>query len=174
MEIETIVVGPLQTNCYLLINNDDCLIIDPGDDLLKIKEAIKTRNLLGILITHRHFDHIGALEPLMKLYKTRVYDYHNLEEQEYEIGPFKFEVIYTLGHSDDSVTYYFRDQEVMFVGDFIFLGSIGRTDLETGDRTKMKNSLDMIKTFKTDIKLYPGHGPSTSLLYEKENNYFLK
>lgn len=174
MKIKTLVVGQLQTNCYLLIKDNACLIIDPGDEFTKIKDQIGSFNVLGILITHHHFDHVGALKPLQKLYNVKVYEYSNLKEQEYEIGPFKFEVIYTLGHSNDSVTYYFKKEKIMFVGDFIFASSIGRTDLDTGDSNLMVKSLIKIKSYNDDIKLFPGHGNSTTLGYEKEHNYYLE
>lgn len=174
MEIKTIKVGYLQTNCYLLIKNNTCLVVDPGDEFNKILESIGNLKVLGILITHNHFDHIGALELLKKEYNVKAYDYNNLKEQEYKIGDFKFEVIYTLGHSNDSITYYFKEDNLMLVGDFIFFCSIGRTDLETGNIKEMEKSLLKIKKYPNDTKLYPGHGVSTTLLYEKENNYFLQ
>ena len=123
MEVKKVVVGSLQTNCYLLINDDKCLIVDPGDEAEKIKEEISNKTVVGILITHHHFDHVGALNILKEFYQTKVYDYHNLKEGNYNIENFSFEVIYTLGHTDDSVTYYFKDYNIMFVGDFIFKGS---------------------------------------------------
>ena len=90
-----------------------------------------------------------------------------------EIGPFKFETIITKGHKDDCITYYFRDNQMMFVGDFIFKGSIGRCDLEGGNYDEMLKSIELIKKYDDDIKVYPGHGDETTLLYEKQNNpYF--
>lgn len=173
MEVKKVVVGSLQTNCYLLINDDKCLIIDPGDEAEKIKEEISNKTVVGILITHHHFDHVGALNNLKEFYQTKVYDYHNLEEINYNIENFSFEVIYTLGHTDDSVTYYFKDYNIMFVGDFIFKGSIGRTDLPTGDINNMEESLNKIKNYHDNIKIFPGHGDETTLGYERDNNYFL-
>ena len=87
------------------------------------------------------------------------------------IGPFDIEVIYTKGHTNDSVTYYFKEEKIMFTGDFIFKNSIGRTDL--GGNTKdMIESINKIKHYDDSIIIYPGHGEYTTLSSEKENNEF--
>lgn len=171
MEIKTIKVVFLQTNCYILTLNDKCLIIDPGDEADKIIKNID-KDVIGILITHYHFDHIGALNSLKDKYKCSIYDIYNCKSN-MEVGPFKFETIITKGHKDDCITYYFKDNQMMFVGDFIFKGSIGRCDLEGGNYDEMLKSIELIKKYDDDIKVYPGHGDETTLLYEKQNNpYF--
>ena len=76
MEIKKIVTGALDENCYVLINNNTCLVIDPGDDYLKIKEAVGDNKVLSVLITHSHFDHIGALRNFLT--KRSVKDFNNL------------------------------------------------------------------------------------------------
>ena len=96
----------------------------------------------------------------------------NVKEQEYNIKDFNFKVIYTKGHRNDLVTYYFYEDNIMFTGDFLFKESIGRTDLEYADVNEMKNSINKIKQYDDDIKIYPGHGEDTTLKHEKENNYF--
>jgi glyoxylase-like metal-dependent hydrolase (beta-lactamase superfamily II) len=169
MDIKTIKTGYLKENCYLLINNNDCLIIDPGDDLDIIKEKIKNYNLLGILITHYHFDHIGALNGLNC---NNIYDY-KLKEGLYKINNFEFDIIYTKGHTNDSVSFYFKKQNIMFTGDFLFKESIGRTDLG-GNESDMKESINLIKKYDKNIIIYPGHGDSTTLNYELNNNFYLK
>src|SRR5574344_1828077 len=141
MVIKTIVVGPLDTNCYLLIKNNHVLIIDPGDEFNKIDRELTGFIIDGILITHNHFDHIGALKEIKNKYQSKSYNITEFEEKEDKIGEFTFDVIYTKGHTDDSVTYYFKEDNSMFVGDFIFKGSIGRTDLETGSYDEMKKSI---------------------------------
>ena len=171
MEVKRLVVGPLETNCYLLIKDNHYLIIDPGEEAEKIKKCI-TGKVDGILITHHHFDHVGALEELKDYYQVPVYDINNLKEKSYNINNFSFEVIYTFGHTDDLITYYFKDDRIMFVGDFIFKDSIGRTDLPGGDMSKMQKSLEKIKKYPDDITIYPGHGNKTTLGYEKGNNYY--
>ncbi|MEG0025783.1 MAG: MBL fold metallo-hydrolase [Bacilli bacterium] len=171
MEIKTIPVGPLQANCYILINNQTCLIIDPGDEYQKIINNIDKLKPLAILVTHNHFDHIGAIKKLTNLYKIETYDFSNMIEKKYSIESFQFEVIFTPGHSNDSVTYYFEN--IMFTGDFLFKGTIGRTDLTTGNMQAMETSINKIKQYK-HITIYPGHGEKTTLALEKENNYYFK
>ena len=171
MDIETIVVGPLETNCYIITKDNKCLIVDPGDESNKIIKAIDKKEVLGILLTHSHFDHIGALNEIKDYYNVLVYDYNN--EKNIEIGPFNFEIIDTKGHKEDSITFYFEEDKVMFTGDFLFKGSIGRMDLEGGNEFEMDKSINLIKTYPDDITIYPGHGPKTNLLYEKNfNPYF--
>ena len=78
MDIRTVIVGPLSTNCYLLINGNDCLVVDPGDDYHLIVEAIGNLNVVGVLLTHSHFDHIGALKEIEDKYQVKVYSRENL------------------------------------------------------------------------------------------------
>lgn len=173
MDIEKVEVGFLKENCYVLKKNNKCLIIDPGCEYEKIKEAIGNLELLGILITHRHFDHIGALEEFIRDYNPFILDFKTSKEDTYKIGPFKFDVIYNPGHSNDSVTYYFKDDNVMFVGDFIFYRSVGRTDLATGSIEEMNKSIKKITKYN-DAVIYPGHGKSTTLSDEIKNNPYFK
>lgn len=105
MEVRKIKVGYLQTNCYILIEQGSCLIIDPGDQYYSIESQIGHNQILGVLITHRHPDHIGALEQIQKTYNPKIFEKNNLTEGKYEIGPFRFEVINTPGHTSDSVTF---------------------------------------------------------------------
>ena len=151
---------------------DKCLIVDPGDDFYKIEELVGEKEVLAILITHYHEDHIGALADCIKKYNVCKIDYTSSKNE--MIGPFSFEIIKTLGHKDDAVTYYFKNEAVMFVGDFIFKGSIGRCDLPSGNIKEMKKSINLIKKYDKNIKLYPGHGDETSLGYEIENNIYMK
>ena len=90
------------------------------------------------------------------------------------INDFDYEIIKTPGHSSDSITFYFKKEKIMFVGDFIFENGIGRTDLESGSIIDMKNSLAKISKYDDDIILYPGHGNKTILGKEKIrfNSYF--
>lgn len=172
MEIKKIITGALDENCYVLIKNNTCLVVDPGDDFQKIKEEIGDNKILGVLITHSHFDHIGALRNFLTKRSIKIFKRSNLEEKEYEIGDFKFKCIYTPGHSKDSVTFYFEDDNVMFDGDFIFKESIGRTDLPSGNDKEMKESIEKILQYDENIKLYPGHNEETTIKYEKENNQY--
>lgn len=170
MTVENVVVGDYQTNCYILSIGNTCLVIDPGAEYEKIKNCISNKNVLAILLTHRHFDHIGALDLVSNNGKLKIYEYNNVEEKEYKIGPFNFKVIYTNGHTKDSITYYFENEKIMFTGDFLFENSIGRTDLPTGDYNEMLKSIELIKKYDDDIIIYPGHGNETKLGIEKINN----
>lgn len=173
LNIKTIVVGYLQENCYIIEKDDKCIIVDPGDEFEVIDKNI-TSKVVAILITHNHFDHIGALEKLKNKYNVKVYDYNNLEEGKLVIDNFNIEVIFTKGHTNDSVTYYFKEENIMFTGDFLFKDSIGRVDLPTGNMIEMKNSIKKIKKYPDNTIIYPGHGESTSLNYEKQNNYYFE
>lgn len=157
MEIKSVKVGPLETNCYIVSIKDECIIIDPGDEFEKIINNID-KKVVGCLITHSHFDHVGALKKIL--------DYYKITLGKINSDKFIYETINTPGHTTDSVTYYFKAEKVMFTGDFIFYRSIGRTDLG-GNDNDMINSLDKIKKFPDDIKLFPGHGTTTILGEEK-------
>lgn len=172
MKIDKVVVGNLEENCYILEKEDKILVIDPGDDFPKIREKIKDREVLAVLLTHRHFDHIGALKEMIESYGCPIYERENLLEKKYQIGPFSFTVIYTEGHSADSVSYYFEEEKFILVGDFVFKGTIGRCDLPTGDFGRMMKSIEKLEKYP-NVTLYPGHGEETDLLTEKsENPYF--
>lgn len=159
MEIEIVVVGELQANCYIVTKNNKTIIIDPGDDAKKIIDAAKDKNVVGILVTHHHFDHIMALKDIENYFQVK---------EALNIPGFNIEVIKTTGHTDDSVCYYFKDDKVLFSGDFIFYRTIGRTDLPTGSDKEMKHSLELISKYPDDLKVYPGHGISTILGEEKK------
>lgn len=166
MNIKSVVVGSLDTNCYILEKDGEVLIIDPGAEEEKIIENI-TGKVVGIIITHHHFDHVGALEKIKQYYNVKVYDFSNLTEDS-TVGKFSFKVLSTPGHTDDSISIYFKEDNIMFVGDFIFYGSIGRTDLG-GNDLDMKKSIESILLYDDDIKLYPGHFIPTSIGIERHN-----
>ena len=150
------------------------LVIDPSDDADKIIRKIGNRDVLGVVITHYHFDHIGALDEIVNRYNTCVYDKSNMNEGEFKIDEFEFNVIYTPGHKEDCISIYFVDERIMFVGDFIFRDSIGRVDLPGGNINDMIYSINKIKNYDRDIILYSGHGDSTVLGYEIDNNLYFR
>ena len=165
MEIEVVVTGYLEENCYLLKQNGQALIVDPGDEFLKIKEKLKGVKPLAILITHHHFDHVGALEELETFYSLKA----NVKS-----CVFDYEVIKTPGHTSDSISFYFPELGCVFVGDFIFKDGIGRTDLG-GNDFEMKKSIQMfLKRFSDNTVLYPGHGVSTTLGAERSFLEYIK
>lgn len=171
MNIKKVVVGRLETNSYIIEKDEECLIIDPGADFEKIKSYVE-KNVVGVLLSHRHFDHIGALDEFIDFYKLKVYDKSNLKEGLNKINDFEFNVFYNPGHTDDSISFIFDD--IMFSGDFIFYGTIGRWDLG-GNLIDMKNSVKKILDSKINYKIYPGHGDLTYLDNEREMlEYYIK
>ena len=174
MDIEIVKVGDLECNCYLLVKDNKVLLIDPGDEGDKIINKVGNRKVVGIIITHYHYDHVGALNDIVSRYNIPVYDRSNLFEGKNKIDKFVFDVIYTPGHKEEAITVYFKEDKCMFCGDFIFKDSIGRCDLPGGNIDDMKNSINKIKKYDHDIVIYPGHGEKTNLGYEVEKNlYFL-
>lgn len=175
MNIKKIVTGVLDENCYIISKNNTCLVVDPGDDFPKIKEEIGQDKILAVLITHSHFDHIGALRNFLTKRSIKIFKKSNLVDNEsYKVGDFEFTALYTPGHSKDSVTFYFEEAKAMFVGDFIFKESLGRTDLPGGDSKEMEQSITKLLTYDDKITLYPGHDEITTLEYEKKHNPFLE
>jgi len=174
MKISKIKVGLLKCNCYLIENGEECLLIDPGDDYLEIKEFIKDKKIVGILLTHSHFDHSASVDNLCDEFGYCVYSYKNLDEGKFNISSFNFEVIKTDGHTRDCLCFYFEDEKIMFTGDFLFKGTIGRCDLLESNFDEMRESLIKISKYDDDIKIYPGHGTSSELGYEKKNNPYFR
>lgn len=166
MEIERVEVGYLQANCYILKKGKNAIIIDPGDNGKLLLEKTKNLKIEAILITHHHFDHIGALKYFNNI---QIIDNKNKKNTE----NFKFEIIETKGHTSDSISFYFGKENIMFTGDFLFEGTIGRTDLESGNIKEMKKSIEQIKKYPKQTKIYPGHGEITTLEKEIQTNpYF--
>ena len=171
LNIICIVNGDLEENCYIIHNKSYAMIIDPGSEANKIINKIGNLDVIGILITHYHYDHIGALDDIKNKYNgAKIFDYtsHNYNELEC----FKFKKINNFGHTMDSCSFLFENENIMFTGDFVFYRTIGNYDIE--------NEEEMLKSLKNFIKLndniiiYPGHGPSSNIGYEKRNNYFLR
>ncbi len=171
MNIKCFVLGQLYENCYVINIGSSALIVDPGTESKEIEEYISSNNLnvLGILITHYHFDHIGGLEYYKNKYKVNVIDY--MSDNDIVIRPFSFEIIKTYGHTLDSVTFYFKKESVMFTGDFLFKETIG--NYEKSNEKYMIESLKKIKNYNSDILVYPGHEDNTTLGYEKKYNMYL-
>lgn len=205
LKIERILTGPIQENCYLIYNDTNLLIIDPGAEAEKISSQIKKTGKIptAILLTHTHYDHIGAVEALRNLYKIPVY-VSPLEQEwlsdpilnlsglgrhddiadiivqpadvtfameKYKLGGMDFTVVPTPGHSIGSVSFIFDDFVV--TGDALFKGSIGRTDLHTGDMNQLLHSIQTyLFTLPDEFPAYPGHGDATTIEHEKKTNPF--
>jgi len=197
MDIKTVKVGILQTNCYILIKNKKAVIIDPGAKAERILQALGDAEVVAILLTHAHFDHIGAINDLLTVKPCPIYLSEDDEalmhdpqlnysfpkrftvEKEtlpypstLKLGEFSFEIMDTPGHTDGSVCLLIEDN--LFTGDTLFMQSVGRTDLRTGNPTKMKQSLRKLKALDHDYRVYPGHDDSTTLNEEKAHNIYLK
>lgn len=191
----TVVTGNIyQENCYIIFDDKDSIIIDPGDDFDLIDNAIAQNKLVprAILLTHGHFDHVGAVKSLKEKYNIKVYmnsddlellsfmrtkdfdidvDIKNLEE--IFVGNIKIKCIKTPGHSKGSVCYIIDD--FLFSGDTLFAGSIGRCDLPGGSPVALLNTLSTI-VVKLDDKfiVLPGHGEKSTIAEEKSRNLYLK
>lgn len=173
IKVNVITNGYLEENCYIVENNNECLIVDPGSESNRIIEEIEKLKLKvkGILITHYHFDHIGALDEIKNKYKNAlVFDYNSSDN--IKIGSFEIKKINNFGHTMDSCSYYFEKDNIMFTGDFVFYETIGNYDKE--NEKEMFNSLKEFIKLNDNIKIYPGHGPRSSVGYEKQNNYYLR
>lgn len=161
-------------------------------------------NLRAVILTHAHVDHVLGLDKVLKDYDVPVYLNHTdlylwenfpnqaqmfgfrtagfdfipepLEEQKNaQIGEFTFDVLYTPGHAPDHVSLYFKPEELLISGDALFKQSIGRTDLYKGDFDTLANSIrEKLYTLPDETTVWPGHGPSTTIGYEKEHNSFVK
>lgn len=173
MHVQSFALGPIDTNCYIINKNDECLIIDPSGEAPVIKNYINEQKLTpqAILLTHAHFDHIGAVDEIRKEYAIDVYIHENeaewlvnpklnrsyyalggegistsrpdklVEEGTYTIGSFTFETIHTPGHSPGSMTYIFKDESFIVSGDVLFHQGIGRTDLPGGSIEQLIDSI---------------------------------
>lgn len=201
MKIDSLVLGSFAANCYLLWKNQHVLIVDPGSKSPKVQKLIDAQRgfVDGIYLTHGHFDHIAGVDSLANYYNCSVYmnpldipllanPYLNVSAgMEHEvivrseiialqpginqIGEFAFELIDAPGHSEGSSIMLWEGN--MICGDVLFQGSIGRTDLFTGSNTKMIQTLEKIKQLEPNLKVYPGHGPTTTLQEELLHNPYL-
>lgn len=173
MKVSKLVLPPLDNNTYFIMDNKSVILVDPALDKEKIELFLRENDLAlkCIFITHYHLDHIGSLDYFVNKYNVKVYDYKTIGK--FKVDNFKFSVIPTKGHSNDSVSFYFEKDKIMFVGDFVFYESIGRMDLDGGSEEEMYYSLNYLKTFDKDIVLYPGHGVETTLAHELLYNKYI-
>ena len=203
--VKRMVVGPVCTNCYIVRRSESnkAVIVDPGEDFQKIKGYIENDKLepIGILLTHGHFDHIGAADELKRQYGIKIYAYEdekdivnsdlNLggmfgcpagcdvdffvkEGEKIVLDEMEFEVIHTPGHTKGSCCFLLRNEKLLFSGDTLFMESVGRTDLPTGSMSTLVRSIkEKLFVLPNETKVYPGHGDSTTIGHEKKYNPFI-
>lgn len=196
---EKVVVGPLETNCYIVNDGSCCAVIDPGAEPDKILAKTKGLPIKAILLTHGHFDHIGAVVDLKEATGAPVYmheadadmpgdmgknlgfmtggvvqpfepDVFVTDGDLIRIGEMEFKVYHTPGHSPGGVCYVLGS--AIFGGDLIFRCSIGRYDHGNFD-DEMASIGRILSSFSDDTLICPGHGPGTTVGYEKNYNPYI-
>jgi glyoxylase-like metal-dependent hydrolase (beta-lactamase superfamily II) len=201
MNVHTLTVGPLQENCYLLWHGRRGVIVDPGDEAERILAEVRRIGFMpeAILLTHAHFDHVGAVAPLVETLGLLVY-LHPLDLELYRKAPqsaarwglslpqppepvvgleegqtlnfgFALKVLFVPGHSPGHVA--FLGQGHLFGGDVLFRGGIGRYDLPGSNPQDLMKSLKALMELPPETVVWPGHGPSTSIGEEAGSNPYL-
>jgi len=208
MDIYMLTVGPVAENSYIFRrqNSDTALVIDPGEEadrILRTLEQLGIKKLEAILLTHTHFDHVGAVAPVARATGAPVYcpelevkvladimsfvpwdgfgPYESWDAEEtvaggekLELAGFEIDVVFTPGHSPGHVTYSVSDERVLFSGDVLFQNSVGRTDLPGGDWPTLLASIgSLVDSFPEETGVYPGHMGLTTLGAERASNPFL-
>jgi glyoxylase-like metal-dependent hydrolase (beta-lactamase superfamily II) len=209
IDVRMFTVGPVQENCFVVRRQDAdrAVIVDPGEEAPRLLAALKAlgiHSVEAILLTHTHFDHVGAVAPVAKATGAPVYcpvletevlanimDYvpwpgfgpfesyeadHTVAGGEMlSLAGLELEVIFTPGHSPGHVTYAAGDDSALFSGDVLFQGSVGRVDLPGGDWTTLLRSIEgLIERFPPETNVYPGHMGVTALGREQATNPFLR
>ena len=207
MDVRMFTVGQVAENCFIFRRDgsDRALIVDPGDEADRILAPVDELGLTveAILLTHCHFDHIGAVAPVAKATGAPVYcpeievplladimafvpwpgfgpfESYDADEtvaggEKLELAGFEIDVIFTPGHSPGHVTYSVRGEEAIFSGDVLFQGSVGRTDLPGGDwQTLLQSIAGLVESHSPETTVYPGHMGITSIGAERASNPFL-
>jgi hydroxyacylglutathione hydrolase len=206
MDVRMFTVGPVQENCFLFRQDgsNEALIVDPGEEAPKLLGAIEELgvDLKAILLTHTHFDHVGAVAPVAKATGAPVYcpqlevavlqdimsyvpwpgfgPFESWDPEEtvaggerLQLAGFDIDVIFTPGHSPGHVTYAVED--ALFSGDVLFEGSVGRTDLPGGDWPTLARSIEsLLERHPDEQRVFPGHMGLTTLGRERATNPFLR
>jgi glyoxylase-like metal-dependent hydrolase (beta-lactamase superfamily II) len=202
-------VGPVQENCFIVRQKDSdrAVIVDPGEEAERLLQAVDALGIVSvdaILVTHTHFDHVGAVAPVARATGAPVYcpeletgvlanimdfvpwpgfgpfesyeaDHTVAGGETLELAGVTIDVIFTPGHSPGHVTYAIRDEDALFSGDVLFQGSVGRVDLPGGDWPTLLSSIEsLLDTFTAETTVYPGHMGITTLGRERATNPFLR
>jgi hydroxyacylglutathione hydrolase len=207
MDVRSFTVGPVAENCYIVRRDgaDHGLIVDPGDEPERILEAVDALGVTidGILVTHCHFDHIGAVAPVAAATEAPVwcpqievpvladimsyvpwpgfgpFESYDADEtvaggEHLSLAGLEIDVVFTPGHSPGHVTYAIPDEGALFSGDVLFKGSVGRTDLPGGDwGTLLESIRGIVDSYPEETTVYPGHMAVTTLGAERASNPFL-
>ncbi len=196
MKLDILPIGQYEENVYVLHDKGHVLIIDPGRSAKTIASVIAPDETVdAVILTHGHADHTQAADDISEMYHCPVYmnreDYilvdpsfagkHGFDGPVYseildlqavmKIGVFDLQIHYTPGHTAGSVCVQYKN--LLFSGDTLFAGSIGRTDLYSGDEMQMARSLEYLKKLPHDLKVLPGHGPSSTIGTEIKRNPFM-
>ena len=198
MDRLTIQVGSFEVNCSILSRNDEAWIVDPGNEGERIADLLAKKGLVpaAILLTHAHFDHIGAVNALQDAFPDLPVYLHPADMPMFahplnQLPPdypaanpprnvrdattfAAATVIETPGHTPGGVCYFFPSEKLLLAGDTLFAGSVGRTDLPGGDMATLMNSLARLTALPDDTLVIPGHGPRTTIADEKRGNPFLQ
>ena len=200
MKVKQFILGGIETNTYVVYNNEKCIVIDPPfDPYDTVEKFVEQNNLVpvAVVLTHGHFDHCGGAQKLANKFGVDIWAHPNdwalctsaefnlwrmpcknayptkpITEDVTQIVGFDVTVLHTPGHTEGSVCLIFDD--LMFAGDTLFYRSVGRTDLADSDPKKMLQSLVKLKNISKDYVVYCGHGVSTVLSDEQKNNPYLK
>jgi hydroxyacylglutathione hydrolase len=207
MDVRMFTVGLVQENCFFLRRDgaQSALIVDPGEEAPRLLGAVEELglNVEAILLTHTHFDHVGAVAPVAKATGAPVYvseierpvladimsyvpfpgfgpyesyeaDYTLKGGEKLELAGFEIDVLFTPGHSPGHLTYSIPGEEAIFSGDVLFQGSVGRVDLPGGDWETLLGSIGtLVELLPEDTTVHPGHMGITSLGVERRTNPFL-
>ena len=195
-DLITFIDKRMLNNTYLLLQDNNALIIDPSFDNEELIDYVKKNdvNIKAILLSHGHYDHFAGVEKLGKLYSCPYYISEGDEDYLYDrsksyainlpsykpmlypadffsVAGFELTIINCPGHTPGSVVIIWKNK--MFSGDFIFYGDIGRTDLKGGSPVRMEESLKEFAKIQGEYEIYPGHEESTTLAQEKKHNLYL-
>lgn len=175
MKIKKFVCNAFQENCYVVSDGGRCIIIDPGFDagLDGLYSYLEAEGLTpeAILLTHSHWDHTLGVPALVERFGIPV----KPAQAETGAALYGFKVIDTPGHTPDSVCYYNEAEHILFTGDTLFAGSIGRTDLPGGDYdSEIRSIMEKLIFLPGETEIYPGHGPSSTIARERTDNPFLE